>query len=82
MFNFAAVAVADVTTTCSFSSGELPIPTLPSASMRSLSGAVSQPPSVELVKNLIPPPTDVAAERFKLLSLVPLAFPHQTEAFS
>ena len=50
--------------------------------IRALSGAVSQPLLVALVKNLIPPPKDVAAERFKLLSLTPSAFPHQTEAFS
>ena len=39
--------------------------------MRSLSSAVSQPPEVLLVKNLIPPLVPVAAERFKLLSLLP-----------
>ena len=55
----------------------------PSGVIRTLSSAVSQSPSVSPVKNLIPPLTDVDAERFKLLSLVPPSvFPHQTEAFS
>ena len=58
--------------TCSWVAGLLvPIPIFPLDVMRSLSSAVSQPPEVLLVKNLIPPSTPVAAERFKLLSLLP-----------
>ena len=53
--NFAAVAVADVITTCSFSSGALPTPTLPDTSKSPFASIL--PVNVELPVNVDIPVT-------------------------